>query len=164
MQKNRAFSLVESLVVVALIMVLASMAIPVWQVTLDDAKLASVDQQLQRVRSATDFYRFQHAEKWPGELFSTWSSETFTGQLTAATNSTGSWAAVGSPGFPWGPYLPNGIPANPFNDLQTVVVIPPESRSTGPDNRTGWIFEAATGRIFANTTALAPDGTAIYNR
>ncbi|HBF23890.1 MAG TPA: hypothetical protein DDW23_08780, partial [Planctomycetes bacterium] len=50
MQKNRAFSLVESLVVVALVMVLASMAIPVWQVTLDEAKLASVDQQLQRVR------------------------------------------------------------------------------------------------------------------
>ena len=164
MQKIRAFSLVETLVLVALFLILASMAVPVFQVTLDDAKLASVDQQLQRIRSASDFYRFQHSETWPGQLNGAWSADAFVGQLTAATDSNGAWAAAGTTGFPWGPYLPEGIPANPFNDLQTVRVFPPGNSSTGPDGRTGWIFEAGIGLLHANTTALAPDGSPIYER
>jgi hypothetical protein len=69
-------------------------------------------------------------------------------QLTHHTNAEGVPGPAGSQ-FPYGPYLPEGIPANPFtgsSKVNSTEVFPP-SAATG---RGGWLYHQETGRITAD--------------
>ena len=47
----------------------------------------------------------------------------FANQLSLVTKKDCSSAALGTAGYPFGPYLKTGIPANPYNGLTTVQII-----------------------------------------
>ncbi|PCH82889.1 MAG: hypothetical protein COB96_01435 [Planctomycetota bacterium] len=119
---KRGFTLIETLIVVAIVLVLAGMAVPTFKDSIADAEVASVKQELQRVRTAIDYYGFQHQGQLPGWDGITWSEIALRSQLMMATDSAGNWANIGTSGYPFGPYLTEGFPANPFNQLDTVLI------------------------------------------
>ena len=136
---------------------LAGMAIPSLGSTVADAEVSTLRQELQRVRTAVDYYAFQHADQFPGWDGDSWNETAFRNQLLLGTNSTGQWAPVGTPGFAYGPFLTETMPVNRFNLLDTVLVVANSAIFQGPTNQTGWVFFTDSGEFKANSSATAPD-------
>ncbi|MDP6962772.1 MAG: prepilin-type N-terminal cleavage/methylation domain-containing protein [Planctomycetota bacterium] len=162
---RRGFTLVELSLVVAIIMVLATIALPNFDSTVADAQVASVESQLARLRTAADFYSFQHDEQIPGLDFASgnWYQATLLAQLQMASDANGDTAAVGTAGYPFGPYLRDNLPANPFNELNTIMMIQPGVTFASPDNTTGWVYWADTGAIKINSTVVTTGGVVLFN-
>ncbi len=162
---STGFTLIETLIVVAILLVLAGMAVPSWSGLMDDAEVTSLRQELQRTRIAIDYYAFQHGENLPGKnpSSSVWNESALLGQLMSATDASGNWAIAGGASFHFGPYLLDTFPHNPFNDQFSVIVIAPNGSFSGPNNRSGWVYFAASGTFKANSTALTPDGTPVFD-
>ncbi len=159
-------TLMEIVTVVAIVMILATIAIPQLAVTAEDAKVSSAEQQLQRVRTALDYYLFQHQEALPGfdPTLKEWSESALVSQLTKPTNLKGAWGPLANPNFPFGPYLTEGIPANPFNDLTTILVREPNQGIQDlPDDSTGWLYYTLDGSFRANSTGTTPKGKNIFD-
>ncbi|RMH04343.1 MAG: type II secretion system protein [Planctomycetota bacterium] len=161
--RRLGFTLFEILVVVTILLILAGMAVPSYLETVDDALAASTRQELQRVRTAIDYYAFQHQEQFPGWNGAAWSETTLRDQLLLASDLSGNTAAPGTPGFPYGPYLTEAIPSNPYNDLNTIKVIAPGGSFPAPDDSTGWVYFAVDGQFRANSTATTPDGDPVFS-
>lgn len=159
------FSLIEVLIALSIVAVLAGMALPSLTEVLGDADDVAIEQQLQRVRTAVDFYAFQHDQNNPGQSpdTGTWSAASLTNQLVLASNLDGDTAAAGTNGFPYGPYLTDGIPENPLNGLATVTVVAPGASFTTPDDSTGWVYWADTGDFRANSSGSNGDGEAYFD-
>ncbi len=163
--RNQGFTILEIVVAAAILIMLAGMAIPAFQDSVADAEVAATRSMLARVRTAVDFYAFQHQENLPGEEVGggVWNASTFDSQLRFASDIDGSTALVGTVGYPFGPYLNERLPANPFNGMATVLIIPPGSTFAGPDDSTGWVYWADTGTFRSNTLELTPEGGAVYD-
>ncbi len=154
----------ELSIVVTILMILAGMAIPAFSDSVDNAEVAAAQSMLSRVRTAVDFYAFQHQEQFPGmDSNGIWSAATLDAQLRMASDADGNTAAQGTAGYPYGPYLTESFPANPFNDLETVLVVQPGAVFAGPDDNTGWIFWADTGAFKINSTATDSNGDPVFN-
>lgn len=163
---RHGLTLMETALVLAIVLILAGVAIPTFDMTVADAKVASVQQTLQRVRTAIDYFRFQHQELLPGHdnVLDDWTEAAFLAQLSGATNLAGDTAPAGTAGYPYGPYLMEKIPACPYNSLSSVVVVAPgESTSLYPDDSSGWVYFAVDGTFKANTTAKTHDGVPIFD-
>ncbi len=126
--RNKAFTLVELLIVVIILGILAAVVIPQFSDASTDARVSSLVTNLQTIRGQLEFYRLQHNDNYPTLV-------AFTAQMTAGTDVTG------GPGTAFGPYLQR-IPNNPFSDTNTVVGL-----STGAD---AWFYTAATGAFLAD--------------
>ena len=163
--KRQGFTLMELLITAAILLALAGMAIPVFSTTVEEAQQTTASQMLARVRTAIDFYAFQHDEELPGYDLGTgtWSTSAFENHLRMASDGLGNTAAVGTAGYPFGPYLTEAFPANPYNDLSSVTLVPPGGTFLGPDDATGWVFFADTGIIRANSTGTTYAGGAIFD-
>jgi general secretion pathway protein G len=114
----------------------------------DEARLSSLETNLQTIRSQLLLYKTQHNEMYPGADFGL----NFTPQLTQYTDFSGKTSAAASPQFPFGPYLQN-LPANPFSGSRAVMIV--NNPATGfhpPEKDGGWWFNAATGEFRANLT------------
>lgn len=158
------FSLLEVLIALAIIGVLVGMALPALQGISDDAEETALEQQLQRVRTAIEFYAFQHDDDNPGQDASTgtWSATTLANQLVLASDLNGDTATAGTAGYPYGPYLTDGIPENPMNGLNTVQMVGPGGSFTQANDSTGWVYWADTGDFRANSTGTNSDGDPLF--
>ena len=59
--------------------------------------------------------------------------------------------------YPFGPYLPDGIPANPLGGLDSLrMVADGEELPTDLDGTTGWIFAPRTGELRASSFGVLP--------
>lgn len=161
--KRNGFTLMEIAIAVTILMMLAGMAVPAFSDSIEDAEVASAQSMLARVRTAVDFYSLQHREDFPGESGGAWSASVFENQLRMASDIDGATAAVGTSGYPFGPYLTEEFPANPFNDLDTITVVAPGGTYAGADDSTGWIYFADTGTFRINSTFLDKHGDAVYD-
>lgn len=159
---HAGFTLLEALIVVTILAILAGLAIPAFQDTVEDARATATRQELQRIRTATDHYAFQHQEQLPGWNGSAWSETTLLAQLLQASDLAGNTAAPGTSGFPFGPYLTEAMPANPYNELSTVLVIAPGGSFTQADDSSGWVYYATDGTLRANSTATCPGGDPVF--
>ena len=161
---TRGFTLLEVMVTAVIVLLLAGMLVPNLGRTVEEAQETACVQDLERLRRAVEFYAFQHGDVLPGvDSFGVWLPATFEAQMELASDRNGNTAAAGTAGFPYGPYLETGIPANPYNQLDTVQVIPPGVAFLAPDNTTGWVFLADTGEIRANTPGNTVSGQVIFN-
>ena len=57
-------------------------------------------------------------------------------------------------GFPFGPYINNQVPTNPFNGLRTVKNT--DKFDVAADDLTGWVYERTSGRLRLNKTGTIP--------
>ncbi len=156
------FTLIELLVVLIILGILAALAIPSFSNATTSAKSTSLRDQLRQMRSQIEFYRFQHggtAPGFPGGNSAGGATETaLIEQLTAYTNAHGQVSLTPSKQYPYGPYL-NKVPVNPFNDSATFHMLGGTADfPTEPSGEYGWIYQASTGRLGANTPGVDLDG------
>jgi len=166
---EKAFTLVELLIVVIIIGILAAVAIPQFGDSATDAKISALGSDLAAVRNAIELYYHQHTSKYPGIIATHKAGaaapvahadveEAFAYQLTMYSDAAGNTSDTkDTTNFPYGPYLKQGIPANPLpaagavNNAGGVTV----GTETGPitaeaDPATGWRFSSETGVFIAN--------------
>jgi len=163
--RRQGFTLIEIMIAATILMMLAGMAIPAFSGTLDEAKESSSRQMLGRMRTAIDFYSFQHDEVFPGydAGSASWTAAVFENQLRMASDETGATAVVGTSGYAFGPYLNESLPINPYNELEAVTIVGPGGSILGPDDLSGWFYFVDTGVFRINTTATDSEGGAIYD-
>jgi general secretion pathway protein G len=136
---HHGFTLVEVLIVVVILGILAAVVIPQFANAGDEAKIKALQTHLQVVRSQLQLYRMQHNESWPA-------LRTFAAQMTLASKADGSTAAVGTAGYPLGPYL-QAVPSNPYLTTNAATV------SSGAVGSSAWYYNETTGEFKANDTA-----------
>src|SRR5262245_36380942 len=112
MRFERAFTLLELLIVVIVLGILAAIVVPQFSSASTDAQLGSLTSNLQSVRCQIQLYKIQHNDTYP-------TFANFTSQMTLASKSDGTTAAVGTSGYDLGPYL-QSIPNNPYTSTSTL--------------------------------------------
>ncbi len=164
--RNKAFTLVEVLVVVVVLGILAAMVVPKFSNAAATARASMLADDLRVMRMQVEVFAGQHnmPPGYPGCDPDTVPTEAaFVTYLTQASKITGEIAAPGTPGFPLGPYM-REIPPNPINGLATVQIIPDEeSVPAVPDGSHGWICQPATLTVKADCTGQDDSGVAYYD-
>ena len=151
-QARRGFTLVEVLIMVAVLAILAFTVLPQFTSASSDAKEAALVQNLQVLRRQIQLYRMHHEDKLPAQGATT--EAKLTDVLLKRTDVEGTVnATVGR----YGPYIIALLPPNPFNNLRSVRVATTDSAA---DGATGWIYNSATGTIKANSVGNTPSGKA----
>ena len=163
---KRGFTLVEILIVVVIMGILAAIVVPQFSQSSDDARFTSTVSNLQSVRGQVDLYRNQHEGRLPGGTTDSTDDTTFHDHLTLPSNEGGVTGGFADPNFPYGPYIHNQLPANPFNGSRKVQNTATFG-ATAPGGDTtadpGWVYERTSGRFRINKTGNAPDGTAYWS-
>jgi len=167
MNKAKAFTLVEILVVVVLLGVLAAIVIPAFANSTTSAKDSALAVDMQLLRRVILVYKSQHLEVGPGypngDTTQAPTEQAFIDQTTMASNINGQTAAIGTPGFNRGPYLMK-IPVNPFNEKSTIEMLADgQAFPANADGSHGWIYKAATSEIRADNTGTDQSGKQYYD-
>jgi prepilin-type N-terminal cleavage/methylation domain-containing protein len=171
------FTLIELLIVVIILAILAAIAIPQFTASTTDAQLAALDTNLTTIRSSLEQYRLQHTGMvYPGVAASSGAAcpnggvagtgaagtvQAMRDQLQFASNATGQTCSVPGGEFRFGPYLRQGIPAQPVSGSNAVAFT-----NTGAaivpaaGNNNGWAYDAQSGQFIANSTANDANGRA----
>jgi len=167
MKRARAFTLVEILIVVVLLAVLAAIVLPSLSKGTTMAKESALASELGMLRRFVLIYASQHLEVAPGypngNAAAAPTNAAFTDQAMLSSNASGLTAAVGTPGFTYGPYL-SRIPANPFNGKDTVEMLANGAAfPAAADNSHGWICKPQTGEIRSDNTGANTSAKAYYD-
>ncbi|MCX5662103.1 MAG: prepilin-type N-terminal cleavage/methylation domain-containing protein [Planctomycetota bacterium] len=134
---RRAFTLVEILIVVTILGILAAIVVPQFVSANSESRDSAMLMNLSRIRTQLQIYQSQHNGDWP-------TLANFSAQMTTSSNIQGATAAVGTSGYPLGPYLQT-IPINPW--------IPSNSIATTGVGTSGWYYNEATGDFRPNDSA-----------
>jgi hypothetical protein len=86
-------------------------------------------------------YRQEHQDSYPDLL-------DFDAQLTTSSDSSGATAPIGTPEFPYGPYVQR-IPTNPFTGVNDV--------GDGPVGSSDWYYDESSGELLANDSLANQD-------
>lgn len=133
-----AFTLIEALVVVIVLGIMATIAIPKFGAAVEAARQATLLGDLRMIREQVELYRTEHGGNLPTALGGG------PNQLTARTREDGTLDPQGR----CGPYL-EAMPANPFSRKTTVEI---ESGNAGlGDGGHGWHLDTSTGLFTADT-------------
>jgi prepilin-type N-terminal cleavage/methylation domain-containing protein len=154
-RRESAFTLVEIMIVVALLGLLSAIALPQFLSHKEEGKSAAMVSSLTILRTAIDSYWTQH-DDFPGQKNAT----EFADQLLKTTDKTGK-VGTGN-GFGYGPYLRNGkLPVNPLTNTNTIKVV--SSMPNKPSGTEAWIYAQDTGEIRCNATGSTIDGVAFFS-
>jgi type II secretion system protein G len=136
---NRAFTLIEVLIVVVIMAVLAATVIPQFASSTTDAKESSLKFNMHTLRSQIELYKIHHGA-YPA----------LTGnslpQLLNKTDATGTIDPSGA----FGPYVDGNIPPNPFDNVNMVYAAASSSPTTTTTEAKGWQYNQGTGGIWPN--------------
>jgi prepilin-type N-terminal cleavage/methylation domain-containing protein len=131
---RQAFSLVELMIVVAIIGILAALTMPYLHNHAAQAKEAAAKDDLRVLRDAIEFYAVRHGDTAPGypgrDRTAVPTDDSLRLQLTVEANCL------------------RKMPANPFNNLDTIRMI--KNGEAFPSDGTGaygWIYQPATRNI-----------------
>jgi prepilin-type N-terminal cleavage/methylation domain-containing protein len=148
---KKAFTLVEILIVAAVLGILAAIVLPTFQGHITEARESAAKDNLRILRNAIELYAAQHNGVPPGypdgdtSAYPYWM--VFFNQMLKATNASGQYADVGTPGYPLGPYL-SEVPINPFrnHDVMMVILNNEDFPAEAPDTF-AWIYKPETKEI-----------------
>ena len=167
MRKDKAFTLVEILIVVVILAVLALVVIPMVSGSVTSAKESAIAHDLNMLRRYVLIYAAQHREVPPGypngDRTQTPTEQAFVEQITMSSDNDGQTAAIGTPGFPRGPYMQR-LPVNPLNHKDTIQVLddgaafPPNG-----DDSHGWVYKPATAEVRADSGVTDASGKRYYD-
>jgi prepilin-type N-terminal cleavage/methylation domain-containing protein len=146
----RAFSIVELLIVAAIIGILAAIVLPTISGQTMEAKEAAARDNLRILRSAIELYAAQHRGVAPG----------YAGDdpQAGASEATFRQQMVTDDG-----YL-RSLPENPFNGLDTIYVIGnSESLPPAATGTYGWIYKPSVQTIRLDWPGSTPDGVPYYD-
>jgi len=147
---KKAFTLVEILIVVAVLGILAALTLPQFQSHTQQAKEAATKDTLRILRQQIELYAAQHNGIAPGY---------------PADNPDDAPPFFGAfyIGMVRGGYI-SEIPTNPFNDLKTICMIRGENPfPEAPTGEYGWIYKPATKNIRLDWPGTDKDGIRYYD-
>jgi len=164
---KRGFSLVELMIVVAVLGILAAIVVPQFQLQATQAKEATAKSNLRTLRGAIELYTAQHNGVPPGypngNVTAAPAEQIFIWQLTTASNKSGQTANPGTAGFDLGPYIKT-FPKNPFNNAGAVRIIGnSEEFPSGAAGNFGYIYQPATKTIKLNWARNDSAGVAYFD-
>ena len=146
MRKN-GFTLVELMIVVAILGILGAIVLPTYQGHASEAKISAAKSNLHALRAQIELYKLQHNGSLPGYVSGAAIPEgmlelQFTGTSEVTGMPTESKAPAGT--YLYGPYLLD-IPENPFND-QTALMYSTDFATDVGDPNIGWLYDRTTGQ------------------
>ena len=170
LKDQSGFTLIEMLVVVIILGILAMIIVPQITVSTEDARLNTLQSNLNTVRSAIEVYAAQHGNRYPGTYSeadgttpvadAAASRTALLAQLTQFTDINGRTQATKDATFKYGPYMKLGqLPANPYvavpADAIDVVCVHDQgdvtvARTRDAASSAGWRYYAPIGVFFAN--------------
>jgi len=138
-RRNRqtGFTLVEILIVVVILGILAAIVVPQMGNATDLAKDNALQMTIRRVRNQISVYKAEHNGNAP-------TLANFEDQLTTLSKIDGSTAAIGTNGYPFGPYI-SRMPINSNTGTSTI--------SAGAVGSSAWYYDESAGDFHANDTA-----------
>ena len=159
---KKAFSLIELMIVVAIIGIVAAILIPEFTGHTAETRETAAKDNLRAFRNIIEFYSAQHNGIPPGYTNGNTSVEPeasfVVAQLTSATNKLGQWAAEGTPGYDYGPYVTT-MPENPFNGHNSIYMVTNAgSFPSAEQDGAGWLYHAAKKAIRLNTFGTDSEG------
>jgi len=165
--KEKAFTLVEVILVVTILGILAALVMPTFQGHIVKARESAAKDNIRAIRSQIELYKLQHKGIPPGYMNGSGIPEALMLlQFTGTTTETGaaSPSTVPSEPYLYGPYVKR-LPENSFNKLSNIVYVPEATDfSTAADGTSsGWLYKKETGEFKINWTDADSEGTAFYN-
>lgn len=136
-RQQLGFTLIEVLIVVVIIGILAAIVVPNFTNATDTAGANAIQMNVRRIRNQIEIYRAEHNNTPP-------TLADIEDQLTLSSNINGNTAAIGTPGYPLGPYVVT-IPVN-FNTGASDI-------SNGAVGTSAWYYDETTGAFHANDSA-----------
>lgn len=146
---NRAFSLVELMIVVAVLGILAAIVVPQFQSHSSQAREAVAKDSLRLLRGAIELYIARHKGVPPG-----YNNDD---PMTSPANSYFLTQLIVD-----GRYL-SKMPKNPFNNQQDIKMIGNgESFPPNPTGEFGWVYQPATKTIRLDWPGTGKDGFSYF--
>ncbi len=158
-RRTRAFTLVELVIVIIILGILATLAMPQFISVQKEADLATLRENTAVIRNAIQLYYVQHNFYYPGYWYvdgtRAWTSEekneAWPAQMFGWTNVDG---VVAGPGdsredFPFGPYLQGELPINPIKGNNDIKVKNGLINPWGDDTE-GWLVSTSSGAFMFN--------------
>lgn len=159
--QRKGFTLVELMIVVAILGILGAIVLPTFQDNITEAKVSAAKSNVQTIRAQIELYKFQHNGILPGTAGG--------GGVTAAVlalqfigttmvDGAASPNKIPSAPFLYGPYLLK-LPANPLNGKSNIAYSTDFAADAGVVN-SGWLYNSSTGQICVNYPGTDPTGVA----
>jgi prepilin-type N-terminal cleavage/methylation domain-containing protein len=143
--RQAGFTLVELLIVVVILGILATVVLPLFLDTSNDAKLTTLKANLAIMRQAIERYCIQHPDHSPDkDENGNDDPDNAPIRFTSRTFADGRLDANG----PLGPYM-SSIPINPFNDKSDVRI----GGAPAGAGTHGWHVDTSNGRFSADDSA-----------
>lgn len=148
MRHRCGFTLIEILIVVAIMAVLAATVIPQFASTTEDAKLSALEYNVKVMREQAQIYQAHHLGDLPTIR------DNSLPQLTGATNVHGEIGASGDD-YPLGPYVNEALPVNPFDESNkvTAVAVRGQKPTRAVGSLGGWQYDESNGAVWPNHPA-----------
>ena len=165
--KEKAFTLVEVILVVTILGILAALVMPTFQGHIAKARESASKDSIRVMRNQIETYKLQHKEIPPGYLNGSGVPEALLElQFTGTTAETGaaSPSTVPSDPYLYGPYVKK-LPENPYNKLSNITYVAEATAFSAAVDGTssGWLYKKETGEIKVNWTGTDSEGTAFYD-
>ena len=166
MKRKMAFTLLELLIVVIILGVLAAIVIPRFSTVTANARATMLMDDLRVMRSQIMIFKAQHngvAPGYPGcDTGNTPDNDALASHITLVSTANGLTAAVGTPGFQYGPYM-REMPENPINGKKTVLVVADGvDFPAAPSNEFGWVYQPSTLTFRADSGGSDEAGKAYF--
>ena len=159
--RGKGFTLVELMLVVAILGILGALVLPVYQGHASEAKVSSAKSNLHALRAQIELYKLQHSGVLPGYAMGGPLAEgLLSRQFEGTTTLDGSASPNKTPSDPflYGPYLLK-LPENPFNGESAIGYSTDFATDAGKAGY-GWLYNRTTGEIRLNYAGTDEDGVA----
>lgn len=162
--RTRAFTLVEVILVVAILGILSALVMPTFQGYVSEAKASAAKDSLKTMRTQIELYKTHHDDIPPGYIGASGAPTALLKlQFTGTTSPTGAASVSTVPAgiYVYGPYV-RKMPENPYNNLSTIGYVA-EAAAFAADDSTGWLYKKETAEFKINKKDQDSKGVAFID-